>query len=681
MSQLQTPIKDIIRTSGYYLKVLAKAGLVTVGDMLEYVPRAYEDRSTFTTLAQVNLKEVNTLKGTLHDIQKVRTKRGHKLVKARFMDEAGGEAEIVWFNQMHLAALLKENTPMILSGRLKFEYGKLTMLSPKHEYPTSKGNLVHFGKIVPIYPEMDKISTDWFRKNMDKCKPYLKHIKDPLPQDIREEHGFMGKAEAMFQVHFPQSMPELEAARRRLAFEELFLHQMRGVYKKLSLQYAAKDKGCSVALNADRIKELLETLPFSMTDHQKIATFQILQDMEKTVPMQRLLEGDVGSGKTVVAATVAFHTIKEGGGQVAIMAPTEVLANQHFLSLTELLSPFGIVVQQLTGSMTKKQKEEVYMALGAGMIDMIVGTHALIQEGVQFHKLALAVVDEQHRFGVEQRKKLSSHGYPHVLHMTATPIPRTLALTLYGDQDLSIISQMPAGRKEIVTRVVPPHKKQEMYVFCESEIAKGRQVYVICPLIEASENMEDVKAVLDTYEFLQEHIFKNRKVAHLHGKMHAKEKDAIMNSFKDKEIDVLVSTSVIEVGINVPNATVMMIEGSECFGLSQLHQFRGRVGRGQHQSYCFLCTDKSHMTQIDRLRAMEEHSDGFALSKIDMELRGPGEVYGVKQSGLPDLKMADLTDLGLVVQAREAAEALLEKDFALANYESLRQYLLDRVSA
>ncbi len=657
---LKTPLKDILRTNSHYIQLLAANGLNTVADLVMYFPRAYEDRSTFRTLAEVNIKETNNIRGKLYDIDRVTTKNGHKLVKARFIDEKGGEAEVVWFNQTHLASTLKEHTPLVISGKPKFEYGRLSFLSPKYEYPNRDGHFTIFGRIIPIYPEIDKLSSDWFFKKVAEVRKDIFSIKEVLPWEVLNRKQLMPRKDAILELHFPTTSERLEAARRRMSFEEMYSLQYKSLARKIAYQQQAEQQSPAVPLDVEIVKEILTALPFTLTDQQKIATFQILKDMEKTVPMQRLLEGDVGSGKTVVATIAAIHAIKKAGVQVAIMAPTEILATQHFRTIAPLAASWGINVQFLAGSLSKKEKEDIALAAASGRVDLLIGTHALIQDQVAFHKLGLVVIDEQHRFGVEQRRTLISHGFPHVLHMTATPIPRTLALTIYGDQDLTIISELPKGRKPIVTRIVQPHDRQKMYTFMEDKIEKGRQVFVICPLIEESEKLEEVRAATKEYEFLSKHIFPKRRVTLLHGKMKASEKDTIMKDFKDHKYDVLVSTSVIEVGIDVPNASIIMIEGAERFGLSQLHQFRGRVGRGEHQSYCFLATDKAYAEHAQRLRAMEKHADGFHLAEIDLELRGPGEVYGVKQSGIPNLRMASYMDLDLIMEAREEAEKVLE---------------------
>lgn len=672
---LGTNLKEVLNTTPFHLKMLSQAGIDTVRDLLLYFPRTYEDRSVFRTLSQINIKEVNTLKGKIGKVTKSVTKNRFKLTKAEFVDSDGLVAELVWFNQPFIAKTLPEGADVIISGKAKYDFHKFSFPAPHIEVLKNGISPVHSGRIIPVYSEIDKLSTDWFRTKMQQVIKYVEEFEEYLPEEIIKEKNLISRSVALKEIHFPSTSQLLQRARERLAFEELFLLQLRGLQKKFVFQKEAGEKGYTIPIDPEFIKEFLETLSFQLTDHQKIAAFQILQDMEKPYPMHRLLEGDVGSGKTIVSALVALHAIKKGGLQAALMAPTEVLAYQHYQKLAVHLARWNVNTKYLAGSVPQSQKEEIYQGIASGTVDFVIGTHALIQKEVQFAKLGLAIIDEQHRFGVGQREILTSHGFPHVLHMTATPIPRTLALTIYGDQDLSIINQMPAGRKPIQTRIVQPHQKQQMYTWIHSEIDKGFQAFVICPLVEESDKLEDVRAATAEYALLQEHIFPDLKLALLHGRMKADEKEKIMQDFKDKKYHILVSTSVIEVGIDIPNATVIVIEGSERFGLSQLHQFRGRVGRSDMQSYCFLSTDKTFATQIDRLKAMVKHNDGFKLAEIDLELRGPGEVYGIRQSGIPDLKMANLADIDTIMEAREAAEALLKKDLLLENYPRLKTLL------
>lgn len=497
---------------------------------------------------------------------------------------------------------------------------------------------------------------------MRYARPYLASVKDALPPEIRRRKGFRSKAENLAAIHFPSSIADYDRAREELAYEELFAIQYAGIARKMDVRKASEGRAKAIPMNPERVKEIISRLPFELTGKQKISLFQILKDMEKPHSMTRLLQGDVGTGKTAVAFIAALHAISEAGVQAAFMAPTEILARQHFASFERTFAPLGYRADLLVGGMTKKQKDEAKARLFSRQTDLVIGTHALIEDDVRFANLGFVVVDEQHRFGVEQRAALEKYFslgggiYPHSLNMTATPIPRTLTLTLYGDQDLSVIDEYPAGRKPIVTAVVKEHQRDQAYLAVEAELAAGRQVYWISPLVEESETL-DVASAVNTRELLQA-VFPKYEVGLVHGKMRPKEKEAAMREFYERKTKILSSTSVVEVGVDNPNATVIAIEAAERFGLSQLHQFRGRVGRGEHQSYCYLFTTKEYVGE--RLRAMERTNDGFELSETDLELRGPGEVYGVRQSGLPDLKIADLRDFALISEIREDIEAAFE---------------------
>ena len=530
---------------------------------------------------------------------------------------------------------------------------------------------MHTGRIVPVYHQTDGLTSKWLR---DKIKPiindWIKYFDDYLPAVIIQKLKLVNYQEAIKEVHFPTSEENLNKAKSRLAFDELFLLQLKAIKKKWHWQNITEHEKKIIKKN-NEIENFIKKLPFKLTNAQNTTIKQILEDIEKPYPMSRLLQGDVGSGKTIVAGIAALNTILNGY-QAAIMAPTEILAKQHFLTLFNLLKPYSLNIQFLSGSTPESNKQKIYNDLAMGLIDLVIGTHALIQEDIKFKKLGLAIIDEQHRFGVKQREILKKQGSPHLLNLSATPIPRTLAMTIYGDQDLSIIDEMPKGRKEIITRVVPENKRLDAYRWIESEIAKGRQAFVICPLIDESDVLE-VKSVIKEFEYLQEHIFSDLKLGLLHGRMKPQEKEEIMAMFSQNKINILVSTSVIEVGIDVPNANIMVIEGSERFGLSQLHQFRGRVGRGEHQSYCFLFSKSSSSDNSTRLQAMVKYSSGFKLSEIDLSLRGAGEIYGVKQSGIPDLKMASLGDSITLDLARKEAEQIIKQDPELQKHPKLKE--------
>ena len=669
---LKTPVKDVLRTTGKHIKQLKNIGISYVEDLLLYFPRAYSDKRAFTKIAYAQRNEVNNFQGILSKIFMMRTKNGKNITRAVLTDDTGF-INVIWFNQPHIKRILHNGDEIILSGKVTFSFGKMTIQSPIHE--KVKVEQVHTGRLVPVYPETENISSKWLR---DKIKPLINEwtsqFHEYLPIDIIERNGFLIYSEAIKQIHFPEKQEELEAAQQRLSFDELFLLQLKALQKKWDWQQISKDEEKKIPRDQKVIDEFIGKLPFKLTGAQERVVEEVLSDMERPFPMSRLMQGDVGSGKTVVAAIPILNVIKKGF-QCALMAPTEILAKQHYATISKYLFPYAINIQFISGSTTAKQKDEVIRQMKNGTVDLVIGTHALIQDRIGFKNLGLAVIDEQHRFGVKQRSILKSFGNPHLLSLSATPIPRTLALTIYGDQDLSIIDEMPKGRQEIITRIVPEEKRREAYLWIDDQVQKGRQAFIICPLIEESEaeGLEDVKAATLEYEQLSKHIFPDHKVGLLHGKMKQKEKDQIMEDFNDNKINILVSTSVVEVGIDVPNASIMIIETAERFGLSQLHQFRGRVGRGEHQSYCFLFKEKHSSEAQQRLSSMVKFSDGFKLAEIDLTLRGPGEIYGVKQSGIPDLRMASLSDAKTIEKARKEAQNIIDKDPKLIEYPKLRE--------
>lgn len=672
---LEKNLDKVLRTTKKHLSKLELLGVKTVKDFLLYFPRDYNDTSEFKKIIEISTVETNTIKGKLTNLFNISTKYGKKITRGIFTDSTGS-IEVVWFNQPHLVRMLPRGKDIILSGKAKYSMGKLALQSPAYEMIHREEEQIHSGRIVPTYHETEGISSKWLR---EKLKPLIDYwtdlFEEYLPKEIIEEHGFLNYKTAIKNIHFPENDKMLLRAKDRLSFDELFILQLKVLQKKWHWQHTTKDYLTKISPKLKILNDCIKNLPFELTSAQKRVLDEILEDLQKPFPMSRLIQGDVGSGKTIVAALSALNTVKNGY-QVALMAPTEILAKQHYQTFVKILAEYGLNIQFIAGSTTKKQKEEVIRQMETGTVDIMIGTHALIQEGIGFRNLGLAIIDEQHRFGVKQREILKNFGSPHLLSMTATPIPRTLAITIYGDQDLSIIDEMPKGRQETVTRVVPETKRIEAYRWIEDQIKKGRQAFIICPLIDESDILE-VKSVMQEYAFLKEHIFPTLNLGLLHGKLKQEEKDQIMQNFKDNKINILVSTSVIEVGIDIPNATIMMIEGAERFGLSQLHQFRGRVGRGEHKSYCFLFTNTLSEEGKLRMKSMEMYTSGFKLAEIDLKLRGPGEVYGIRQSGIPDLKMASLTDSKTIEKARKSASEIINKDPLLKNHPLLAEKITE----
>lgn len=667
---LQTRLSDVLRTTRTHLGGLRDVGVVTVHDFLHYFPRAYRDRRDVRTISELTPLEVNVVQGKLIQLFSRRTKTGKIMTRAVLQDPTG-ELEVLWFNQPHIQQMFRNGDEVILTGTVKVERFKVSMISPQYEMVRKKQ--LHAGRLVPVYHEHDCITSKWIR---EKIHPLLKGaplLEDFMPGSVIEREGLMSYAEAVRTVHDPSSEEALESARTRLAFDELFLLQLRALRRRAEFRRRACDEGRRVVLSDAVTRDFLARLSFQLTGAQQRVLAEISKDLASPYPMMRLLQGDVGAGKTVVAAFALLQVVK-AGFQGALMAPTEILARQHYQNFQRLLNGFGLNVQLLVGSLAVSRKEEVSRQIASGTVDLVVGTHALIQEGIVFRKLGLAVIDEQHRFGVKQRERLAEQGSPHVLSLSATPIPRTLAMVVYGDQDVSILDELPPGRQEIITRLVPEAKRADAEFWIADQIRKGRQIFIVCPLIDESDVL-GVKAVTTEYERLSGDVFRTFRIGLLHGKLKPAEKEAIMCDFNEGRLDILVSTSVVEVGIDVPNATIMLIEGADRFGLSQLHQFRGRVGRGAHQSYCFLFTDSNSTETARRLQALTRHASGFALAEIDLALRGPGEVYGVRQSGIPDLKMASLGDAALIRRVRAAATELIVNDPRLELHPSLRARL------
>jgi ATP-dependent DNA helicase RecG len=670
---LDSPITVISGIGPTQSRRLARLGLRTIRDMLYFFPRRYDDFSTLKTISQLQYGEEVTIMGQITAVSTRRSKGGQSITQV-VVEDGSGSVEVTWFNQPHLAKQLKPARQIVLSGRVNEFLGRLTFQSPQWE-PLDR-QLLHTARIVPIYPLTEGISARWLRKLMKRTVDYWSHrIPDHLPSEVRSRLDLWDLEVALRQIHFPDDMTSLETARHRLAFDELFVVQV-GVLRQR--QRWQSESARSIPADAAVLQRFTASLPFALTGAQERTLSEIVEDMSQERPMSRLLQGDVGSGKTVVAAA-AMALTTAAGAQTALMAPTEILAEQHFRTVSYLLGSaddnggdgpsLNASVHLLTGSTPAAEKEAIYRGLADGSIDVVVGTHALIQTGVEFDKLALAIVDEQHRFGVAQRAELRQKGFnPHMLVMTATPIPRSLALTLYGDLDLSIIDEMPPGRQPVETHVLEPTARERAYGFVHNQVKAGHQAFIICPLVEESEKIE-AKAAIAEHRRLQQQVFPKLRLGLLHGRMKGEEKEEVMGRFSSGELDILVSTSVVEVGIDVPNATVMLVEGANRFGLAQLHQFRGRVGRGESASYCLLIADSSTAASEDRLKAIEATHDGFVLAETDLELRGPGEFFGTRQSGLPDLRVAGFADLRLLELARAEAKGQLEADPQLTSPE------------
>lgn len=663
---LDAPLTAISGIGPKSAQTLDKLGLRALGDLLWYLPRRYDDYSQLKTINRLWYGEEVTVIGTVEEIH-VRPVRGGslKLVDAVISDGSGA-LRVTWFNQPWIAQQLTPGRAVVLSGKVDQYLGRLTMNSPEWE-PLERQQL-HTNRIVPVYGLTAGVTPKWLRRVINAVvMRYASRVIDPLPESVRTSAGLMPLGAALQQVHFPDSWDALHRAQARLAFQEMFLLQLGVLRQKrdwTSLPSAP------IMVEDDWFDGFIRRLPYELTAPQKVAVADARKDLAAPRPMNRLLQGDVGSGKTLVAAT-AIAIVAHHGEQSALMAPTSLLADQHYQTLRALLlEAAGLAagtIRLLVGSTPDSEKQEIRGGLADGTIKVVVGTHALLEEPVAFANLELAVIDEQHRFGVDQRAVLRAKGTnPNLLVMTATPIPRSLALTLYGDLDLSILDELPPGRQPIETRVLQPGERARGHRFVQGQLDAGRQAFLIYPLIEESEKIE-AKAAVDEYERLRDEVFPGYRLGLLHGRMRPEEKDEAMERFRAGELDLLVSTSVVEVGVDVPNATVMVIEGANRFGLSQLHQFRGRVGRGEHKSYCLLLPDSDEASSNERLKAMEGTNDGFKLAEMDLEQRGPGDFLGTRQSGFVELRMAQLTDVRLIEQARREAARLFETDPDLAS--------------
>lgn len=662
---LSSPLTEVKGVGEELAKKFKVLGVETVEQLVEHYPRRYDDYSHVQSIGQIK-PGVVSIKAEIKQATGRYARRGLHITEAVASDETGS-VRLIWFNQPYRAAALKPNTPYYISGEFGLRRTRLSILNPSVELVSDFP--VNTARIVPIYRETKGLKSNQIRRILREVVPLMRQLPESLPTWILEQNQLMPKAAAVETMHFPDSSQALETAKKRLGFEEVFQLSLAALLNKYELM---REQAVGIPFDEKLARDFVGHLPFKLTDAQRKAAWRIYQDMEKSQPMNRLLEGDVGSGKTVVATMAAVMAIRHGY-QAALMAPTELLARQHADTVHNLLTAIGMSdqVSLLVGGLKPAQKKAAQARIKSGDVSFMIGTHALIQEKVDMHKLGLIIIDEQHRFGVEQRKTLQAKAghMPHVLSMTATPIPRSLALTLYGELDISVIDTKPIGRKPIVTTIESPNSRKQLYQKIDDQIVQGRQVFVVTPLISESETLP-VKSAEQVYEDLREGVFKHRKVGLLHGKMKADEKDKIMQRFVAGELDILVSTTVIEVGVDVPNATVMLIENAERFGLAQIHQLRGRVGRSQHQGYCYLMmSDSSEPSR--RLRALERSNNGFELAELDLEIRGPGAIYGTFQHGALDLRVAKLTDSRLIAAARASAQSFIDKAENLKHYPDL----------
>ncbi len=692
---LITPLSTVHGIGPVFAERLERLGLKTVKDLLYYFPFRYQDFSNIKSIAGLSSNEVATVHGVIEKISISKTFYKKLLViTARVADESGS-IEVVWFNQRHLLTQLKEGISINIAGIVKMQGKKLQFQSPEFEI-ISRDSYVprHTGKLVPIYSETKGITSKGIRFVMEKVLPLASSLPEFLPQEILNKNSFPTLSDALEHIHRPASLTEAEEAQKRFAFQDLFLLQLIKTKEKYHL---AQKPAHALPYTPEQIKKYFSYLPFECTPGQKKALYDILEDISKSHATHRLLQGDVGSGKTVVAAMAAL-VVASHQKQAVFMAPTEVLAQQHYHTFTSFFEEFSHGVALLTSNHTTVffgkelerdiSKKELLTHIASGKIKIVIGTHSVIQKNVAFDDVGLLVIDEQHRFGVHQRAALLSRTqthHPHLLSMSATPIPRTLSLTLLGDLELSIINELPKNRKPIDTRIVPALHRQQAYAFIHQQAKTGRQVYVVCPRIASLDPEQkltprqllqlDVKNVEEEYKKLSKTVFKDLRVGMLHGQMKSDEKQKMMSGFKNGTIDVLVSTSVIEVGVDVPNATIMMIEGSEYFGLSQLYQFRGRVGRGEHQSYCFLFTESRSKITMERLKALIKAKNGFELAEMDLKFRGPGQFLGTEQTGIPDLAMKAMQNPHMVKNVYESVQSLLKQDPELKKYPYLAEYL------
>ncbi|MBL7141501.1 ATP-dependent DNA helicase RecG [Patescibacteria group bacterium] len=708
MITLKTPISELTRVGKTTAKQMEKLDIKTAGDLLSHYPFRYDDYSKILSIKDLKAKKSGTIKAKINLIANHRSPRKKMVITEAIVSDQTDSIKVIWFNQPFLTKALKSGQQVYLAGKIDYDdYYGLQLTNPSYELYKDRSP-IHTGRLVPIYSTTSNLSQKQIRFLIRQTLPVIQEIQDWLPRTIRIKYNLTSLCFALEQIHFPQNKKWLEKSIHRLKFDELFLIQVRN---QLIRQKIKSRTAPLIKFKLEKTKKFVKSLPFKLTDPQRKSSWEIINDLGKNSPMNRLLEGDVGSGKTIVAVIAILNTILNHY-QVAYMAPTEILAEQHFKNITELFAPlkknsltefkkFRIALltreniktnpapepRRRASSLRDKQarcgagkskkikKSELLKQISLGKIDLVIGTHALIQEKIKFKNLGLAIIDEQHRFGVEQRSALiqqSTNYSPHFLSMTATPIPRSVALTLYGDLDLSIIDQLPPGRKKVITKIVGPEKIKDVYQFIRTEIKKGHQIFITCPLIDPSDKL-GVKSVKEEFKKLSEKIFPDFEIALLHGKLKTNQKGKIMKDFVENKINILISTTVVEVGIDVPNASIMIIEGAERFGLAQLYQLRGRIGRSPHQSYCFLFLESKGKKAKKRLQALLTAKNGFELAEKDLQLRGPGEIFGTGQSGfLANLKIAKLSDVEIIKQAQQAGQQIFQQGLDLKEYPLLK---------
>ena len=687
MLTFKTPITELTRVGKTIAWQMGKLEIKTAGNLLTHYPFRYDDYSKILTIKDLKTKKTGTVKVKINLIANHRSPRKKMIITEAIVSDQTDSLKVIWFNQGFLTKTLKSGQQVYLAGKIDDDnYYGLQLTNPSYELCKDE-NPIHTGRLVPIYPSTTRLSQKQIRFLTRQILPLIQEVPDWLPREIKIKYNLISLSVALEQIHFPQNKLWLEKAIHRLKFDELFLIQSQN---QLIRQRIKNREAFPIKFKLKETKKFVQNLDFKLTEAQRKTSWEIINDIKKNLPMNRLLEGDVGSGKTIVAVIAILNALLNKY-QAAYMAPTEILAEQHFKNIIELFKNYPFKIALLTREKKKinKQKDikktELLKQLALGKIDLIIGTHSLIQEKIKLKRLSLAIIDEQHRFGVTQRAKLINQSgkektkSPHFLSITATPIPRSMALTLYGDLDLSIIDQIPLGRKKIITKIIKLDEIKQTYQFIKKEISKGHQAFVVCPLIDPSDKL-GVKSVKEEYEKLSKHIFPNLKIALLHGKLKSEQKEKIMKDFNKNKINILVSTTVIEVGIDIPNASIIVIKGAERFGLAQLYQLRGRVGRSQNQSYCFLFVENEGEKVQKRLQILLQAKNGFELAEKDLELRGPGEIFSTEQSGFStNLKIARLSDFKIIKETRETANLIFKQDFKLKKYPLLEKKINESI--